>query len=199
MKDLYNEKNSSILDGPNNIDQIISQSGDVFNDTTRLLQHAYNLEKAGFRSQAEIYYNKILELTEDLHRENPTLCSGYTFAKIALNHGKELFNFGRIEDAKKAFIRATDLLTASITQGVSLHLIEVLAENLHWLARCQRKTGDFQGAQESYSKSIPLLRNLLLFRLSPERLGKLQVMFNTAVFGYSKLRCQSHSILSQIH
>ena len=199
MKDIFNDKIPFIPERTQQFANLIAQTNDIIGETKRLFEYAYGLDKSGLRSQAENYYNKIIGFTEDLHRKNPSLCSAYILAQIAHGHGKELFSLGRIEDSLKAFSRATDLLTNAVSSGVSLKVIELLAESLHWLARCQRKTGDFEGAKSSYSKSIPLLRNLLLFKLSPDKSAKLQVMFNTAVFGYSKIRRQSHTILSEIH
>ena len=188
MKELFSDKIPLASGRTRQIGKVINQSGDIISGAARLFEYAYSLEKSGLRTKAEKYYLKIIEIAEDLHRNNPTICSAYKLAQIAHNHGKGLFTFGRIEDAKKAFSRASELLTNDIADGVSKDVIELLAESLHWLARCQRKTGDLDGAQTTYSKSIPLLRNLLLFKLPLEKLEKLQVMFNTSVFGYSKLK-----------
>ncbi|MCC6933753.1 MAG: hypothetical protein IT292_10980 [Deltaproteobacteria bacterium] len=187
MKVLDYEKDYSPVAYRKQIELLAQQTNNPTDNAEALFEYAYSLERAGFVELAKAHYSEIIKVTEERHKNNPKTCSSVTLAHIYLNHGKQLFSFGRFECAREAFHRASNLLYDHLNYGVGFSVMELLAESLHWLARSQRKLGDYDDALHTYSKSVPLLRNLLLFVLPHELSEKVQIMFHTAVYGYSKI------------
>lgn len=151
-----------------------------------LFTFGYELDLDGQSDAAEAVYRQTIELLETLTDQRDSQVKMSDLANLSFLHGQNLFELERFGAATASFRRCLELLEFNILLDASAPLIDKLGMTLNWLARSQRKSGNYVEAEKAYSRSVGVWRCLLKLSPRPDQAHNLRHSLATSLFGLAK-------------